>query len=248
MLKIKTLIIDDEQPAIDELKFLCEQYIDPEYIFTINNPKKGLEIINDNDIQLLFLDINMPYISGTELAQKITSLKKPPHIIFVTAYDEYAIKAFELNALDYILKPIDPQRFSLTINKIKNNPIAVKQKEKITQNNNFLKGKITAVGTNHNDRYIFHLKDITHFVAEGPIVFACTKNGTKKRVHYQLQQLEKYLPNNFTRTHKSYIVNLNRISRMYLWQKSNYMLEMDNNGQIPVSKRYSQITKEKLNW
>lgn len=247
MLKINTLIVDDEQPAIEELHYHCSQFIDPQNIYDQPNPKKVINTIKDMEIQLIFLDINMPYMSGIKLASQIIKLAKPPHIIFVTAYDEYALKAFELNAIDYILKPIEKQRFKNTIEKIKNIINSPSNKNNIEQTENFLNHKITAVGTNPNDRYIFDLKNITHFSAEGPLVFAHTLKD-KKRVHYQLQQLENALPSNFTRSHKSHIVNLEYVTRMYLWKKSSYMIELQNGIQIPVSRRLCQQVKEKLNW
>lgn len=252
MLNIKTLIVDDEPPAIEELYYHCSQYIDQQNIYEIDNPKQALDAIKDYHIDLAFLDINMPFISGIELAEKIAELDKPPYIVFVTAYDEYALQAFELNAIDYVLKPIDPKRFDQTIKKIKTNIKCENgssiTKESIKKATNFISGKITAVGTNPNDRYIFNLSDITHFQADGPIVFASKLDGDQKRVHYQLQELEKALPKNFVRCHKSYIVNIEHVARMYLWQKSNFQIELENGEKIPVSRRYSQAVKEQLNW
>jgi len=252
MLNIKTLIVDDEQPAIEELYFHCSQYIDQKNVFEIDNPQKALAAIKDYGIELVFLDINMPFMSGIDLAEQIAKLDHPPYIVFVTAYDEYALRAFELNAVDYVLKPIDPQRFAQTISKIKQN-ITRANSAKITQESigkvaNFISGKITAVGTNPNDRYIFSLSDITHFAADGPIVFAHTIDRNQKRVHYQLQELEKALPTNFIRCHKSYIVNIEHVARMYLWQKSNFQIELENGDKISVSRRYSQAVKDRLNW
>lgn len=247
MHKIKTLILDDELPAINELKYNCEKYIEPDHIFTMQNPTLALDLIKNEKIKLVFLDINMPYISGLDLAKQITDLPNPPHIIFVTAYDEHALKAFELNALDYILKPIEPARFAQTISKIQKNTSS--NKRELHKTNDLLNGKITAFGTSLNDRYIFNLSDICFFQSEGPIVFAHTKDNQNKRVQYQLQQLEKNLPANFLRTHKSYIINMDYVSRIYLWQKSNYMIELNcHNYKIPVSRRYSSMVKEKLNW
>jgi len=132
--------------------------------------------------------------------------------------------------------------------KLEKNDNQKTNQEAITKIHNFINGKITAVGTNPNDRYIFPLCEITHFSADGPVVFAHTTQNIKKRVHYQLQDLENALPDNFVRTHKSYIVNIDHVSRMYLWQKSNYQIELNNHETIPVSRRLSQNVKEKLNW
>ncbi len=252
MLTINTLIIDDEQPAIEELHYHCSQFINQSHIYDLTNPKKAIDAICEYDIKLVFCDINMPYISGIELAEEISKLEKPPLVVFVTAYDEFAVKAFELNAIDYVLKPIDPKRFQQTFSKIQEkiskHPENIDNTELIEQTRNFINGKITAVGTNPNDRYIFKLTDITHFEAEGPIVYAHTTDQNKKRVHYQMQELENALPENFVRTHKSHIVNIDHVARMYLWQKSNYQIELENKKTIPVSRRLSQRVKDKLNW
>lgn len=252
MININTLIIDDEQPAINELKYQLSKYFSPQKIFTLNNPEKASNLIKEKNISLVFLDINMPFISGIDLAKKIIHDLPEILIVFVTAYDEYAVKAFELNAIDYLLKPIDPNRLQSTIKKIKKQiekkPNQLLLPAQIDSTNLFLNGKITAFGTNPNDRYIFQLKDLTHFSAEGPLVFASNCQKDSKRVNYNLQDLEKNLPDNFLRTHKSFIVNLDYISRMYQWQKSNYQLELTNQTTIPVSRRYSHSVKDKLNW
>jgi DNA-binding LytR/AlgR family response regulator len=252
MLSINTLIIDDEQPAIEELHYYTSQFIDPKNIYDLTDPRKTIAAISDYDIKLVFCDINMPYISGIELVEQISKLAHPPHVVFVTAYDEFAVKAFELNAIDYVLKPIDPDRFKQTITKINSrltkDQESIVNEDKIEHVRNFINGKITAVGTNPNDRYIFKLSEITHFEAEGPIVYAHTIDQNKKRVHYQMQELENALPENFVRTHKSYIANVDHVARMYLWQKSNYQIELENKTTIPVSRRLSQRVKDKLNW
>jgi len=249
---LNILIIDDEQPALDELKYQLEKYFSPKQITTLHNPQKTLQIIKDENISLVFLDINMPFISGIDLATQIIKLNPQIILVFVTAYDEYAVKAFELNAIDYLLKPIDPTRLQATIEKIKKQTDYQKPSSllpvKIESVNLFFGGKITAFGTNPNDRYIFQLKDLTHFSADGPLVFAHNNQKDNKRVNYNLQDLEKNLPDNFLRTHKSYIVNLDYISRMYLWQKSNYQIELTNQVTVPVSRRYSHTVKNKLNW
>lgn len=252
MINANTLIIDDEQPAIDELRYQLGKYLPTPQIFALNNPQQAIKYIKEKNISLVFLDINMPFISGIDLANEILNFNSKILIVFVTAYDEYAVKAFELNALDYLLKPIDPQRLQATITKIKNQinkqPHTPLLPVKIHSANLFLAGKITAFGTNPNDRYVFQLKDLTHFSADGPLVFAHNCQKESKRVNYNLQDLEKNLPDNFLRTHKSFIVNLDYIARMYLWQKSNYQLELINQVTVPVSRRYSHFVKDKLNW
>ena len=109
-MKLKALIIDDEYPARQELRFVLSSFDNIEIVGEATNALEALALIKALDYQVLFLDISMPGMSGLELGAAIQELPKRPYIIFVTAYDEYAFSAFEVNAVDYILKPVEPNR------------------------------------------------------------------------------------------------------------------------------------------
>ena len=115
MKTFKTLLIDDERLAREELKSLLKEYHEIEIIDEAKNGEEGIQKIKELKPDLIFLDINMPGINGFDM---IKQLEEIPRVIFVTAYDEYALKAFEVNALDYILKPVDPERLREAIQKL----------------------------------------------------------------------------------------------------------------------------------
>lgn len=116
MKEFKSVVIDDERLAREELKSVLSEFPEISVVGEAQNGEEGIELIKKTDPDLVFLDVNMPELSGFEMLKKLENI---PHVIFITAYDEYALKAFEVNALDYILKPIDPERLSEAIDKLK---------------------------------------------------------------------------------------------------------------------------------
>ncbi|MDB2656967.1 LytTR family DNA-binding domain-containing protein [Crocinitomicaceae bacterium] len=116
MREFKSVVIDDERLAREELKSILSEYPEITVVGEAQNGEEGIELIRKTDPDLIFLDVNMPELSGFEMLKKLDNI---PHVIFITAYDEYALKAFEVNALDYILKPIDPERLAEAIEKLK---------------------------------------------------------------------------------------------------------------------------------
>jgi len=116
MREFKSVVIDDERLAREELKSILSEYPEISVVGEAQNAEEGIEVIKKTDPDLIFLDVNMPELTGFDMLKKLDNI---PHVIFITAYDEYALKAFEVNALDYILKPIDPERLSEAIEKLK---------------------------------------------------------------------------------------------------------------------------------
>lgn len=116
---IKTLLIDDEQPAIQELAYMLSKFEDFHIEGTFNQPQQALQYILFHPVDVVFLDISMPEMNGFLVAEALLKLKSPPMIVFVTAYDEYAIKAFEISAVDYLLKPLTEDRLVMAINRLR---------------------------------------------------------------------------------------------------------------------------------
>ena len=117
-MKLKALIVDDEYPARQELRFALSGFDNIEIVGEATNAQEALALVKALDYHVLFVDISMPGMSGLELGAAIQELSRQPHIIFVTAYDEYAVRAFEVNAVDYLLKPVEPGRLKKAIDKV----------------------------------------------------------------------------------------------------------------------------------
>ncbi|MHB8919141.1 MAG: LytR/AlgR family response regulator transcription factor, partial [Desulfocucumaceae bacterium] len=117
-MKLKALIVDDEYPARQELRYALSSFDNIEIVGEATNAQEALALIRALDYQILFLDISMPGMTGLELGAAIQELPRQPHIIFITAFDEYAVQAFEVNAVDYVLKPVEPGRLKKAIDKV----------------------------------------------------------------------------------------------------------------------------------
>ncbi|MDQ7789745.1 MAG: response regulator, partial [Clostridia bacterium] len=117
-MKLRALIVDDEYPARQELRYILGKFEDIEIVGEAANASEALALIKALGYSILFLDISMPGMNGLELGAAIQEMEKPPYVIFVTAYDEYALRAFDVNAIDYILKPIEENRLRMAVNKV----------------------------------------------------------------------------------------------------------------------------------
>ncbi|TDO94697.1 LytTR family two component transcriptional regulator [Halanaerobium saccharolyticum] len=249
---IKTMIVEDEKLARDELKFLIEEDPDFEVLYEIADGKRAFEILQKNKIDLLFLDIQIPGKSGIEIARILKQQKTAPYIIFTTAYDEYAVEAFRLSAVDYLLKPISDQRLEESLERAKNeinkSTDFNQQLENLFANFNSSKQKdcLNKIAVMEKDYYLMlNFEDIYYFSTKEKKVWAhCHKKSYM--TGFQLKELEKMLPEQFFRIHKSYIVNLRHIKAVIPWFKGKYQVLMEDFSEhkIPVSRsRVDQINK-----
>jgi two-component system, LytTR family, response regulator len=237
----KTLIIDDERLARAELKKLLQEFADIEIVGEAVNAKDGLEKIESLQPELLFLDIQMPDKTGFELLEE---LEKAPTVIFTTAYDEYALKAFEFNALDYLLKPIEPKRLADAIQKIKH------QEEKENQNLAGIRGTLTEtdqVFVKDGDRCWFvKLHDIRLFESVGNYARVYFENN-KPLILKSLNALEDRLDEKtFFRANRKHIVNLRMIEKIDTYFNGGLLLEMKGGEKIEVSRRQAVKFKEMM--
>jgi DNA-binding LytR/AlgR family response regulator len=249
---IKTMIVEDEKLARDELKFLIEKDPDFKVIYEIADGNKALAVLEENKIDLLFLDIQIPGKSGIEIARTLKQQKNDPYIIFTTAFDEYAVEAFRLSAVDYLLKPISDQRLQESLkrakNEIENSSDFNQQLENLFANINNSKQKdcLNKIAVMEKDYYLMlNFKDIYYFSTRDKKVWAhCHKKSYM--TGFQLKELEEMLPEQFFRIHKSYIVNLKHIKAVIPWFKGKYQVLMENYSEhkIPVSRsKVDQINK-----
>lgn len=247
MKKFKVLIVDDEQPAREELKYLLEDYDDVEVVGETDNGLDCLKRIEELKPDIVFLDINIPKISGCEVAKSISSLGELPYIVFITAYDVHAVEAFEIGAVDYLLKPLNSSRLYKTLEKIRNfYKNDNNQRESINTASEFQPKKLNKLAALKNGRIkLVDLSEIIFAKAYSGEVIIKTEND---RLIYKgtIKSLENKLNNKFFRVQKSYIVNLDKIAEVVPWFKGTYWLIMDDaeKTQIPVSK--AQIKELKL--
>lgn len=224
MKKLKCLIVDDEELA----RRLLEAYIAKlnflQVVGSVENAAEAINVLHDLNVDILFLDIQMPDVKGTDLARMVPSTTK---VIFTTAYSEYALEGFELNALDYLLKPITFKRFMIAVNKANDLVDANDFEEVITVKSGY-------------DLHKLNLGDIIYIESSSEYVIFYT--ASQKIMSYQtLKSLEETLPNTmFMRVHRSFIVNRKKITAM----KGKDLFIGDI--KIPVSLSYYELVKQQL--
>ena len=237
---IKAIIIDDERPARAELRKLLQAYPEIEILDEAQNSKEAIEKIHEYNPDLIFLDIQMPGKNGFEL---LADLMSAPKVIFTTAFDEYALKAFEVNALDYLLKPIDSKRLAEAIQKLTLQVgIQAQQKENktvLTENEQFF--------VKDGDKCWFvKLADVRLFESAGNYAKVYFDNY-KPLILKSLNALEERLDeHHFFRVNRKHIVNLKWISRIEPYFNGGLLLELKNGEKIEVSRRQSAKFKEMM--
>ena len=241
MTKIKAVIVEDSRLARNELKELLKDHSEIELVGEAENVDDGVELIKKTNPDLLLLDINMPEKDGFELLEMLDEV---PVTVFTTAYDEYAIKSFEYNALDYLLKPISESRFALAIEKVrakidKSEVINEPKTEKLTESSQiFIK--------DGEKCWLVKIGDISHFDIVGNYtrVFFEDQNPM---LYKSLNQVEEKLPEqNFFRVNRQQIINTNYIENVIPWFNGKLKLTMKNDVEIEVSRRQSYLFKDRM--
>ena len=235
---MRALIIDDERLARKELTKLLEDFPEIEILGEAANADEAFELINSLNPDLLFLDIQMPGKTGFELLEMLDSV---PKVIFTTAYDEYALKAFEVNALDYLLKPIQLDRLNETIAKLEPpKPVAEQEAEpKLGLNDQ--------VFVKDGDKCWFvSLTDIRYFESDGNYIKVFFENF-KPMIHKSLNALdEKLNDRDFFRASRKHIINLSWVESIEPWFNGGLMVKLKGGDKVEVSRRQAAKFKEKM--
>jgi len=246
---LRTILIDDEQPARDVVKFYLKEFAEIEILGEFSDGFSGLKAIQDLKPDLVFLDVQMPKLTGLELLDLI---EQPPLIIFSTAYDQYAIKAFEMNAIDYLLKPYSRERFNQAVQKAiaqystNSSPISAVQNlvTSLEENPEFLQR--IAVKSRHKVSVV-PIDDIIYLEAEGDYVMLHTKDARHLK-EKTMKYFETHLdPSQFIRIHRSFIVNARYIDRIEYYDKENYAVITKNGAKLRASTSGYKILKQILN-
>ncbi len=232
---MKAIVVDDERLARNELKSLLSEFPNIEIIEECDSAESAIIAVDKLKPDIVFLDIHMPGKDGFGVLEELDYM---PHVIFVTAYDEYAIKAFDVNALDYLLKPIQPERLKEAIDKVKEEIIEpVSLSDKLGLNNQ--------VFVKDGDKCWFvNLSDVPMFESEGNYVRVYF-NGNKPLILKSLNNLANKLDEDvFFRANRKFIINLNWIEKIESWFNGGLMVKLKNGEQVEISRRQASKLKE----
>ncbi|WP_181884515.1 LytR/AlgR family response regulator transcription factor [Neobacillus piezotolerans] len=241
-------MVEDELFAREDLKDILSQSNKIEVVGEADGIHKAHVDIQQLEPDVVFLDIHLANTNGIELADKLRSLKNPPFIVFATAFEEYAVKAFELDAADYILKPFDEKRIERTIDKIvkwyqlKKEESRQQRANHGTQNLNLNKLPVVK-----DDRIILiDIQNIFYFGTENRHVFVKTVDD-KYDIDTNLYEIEKKLENySFLRVHRGCIINLQYVSEIEQWFNGTYNIILSDGSKLPVSRSYAKTVRQYL--
>jgi len=254
---LTALIVDDEQLARDELAFLLKGVGDVNVVAQGKNGLEAVSLIKEHNPDLVFLDVQMPGLDGFGVIKKLLDKKVPlPKIVFATAFDQYAVKAFEVNAIDYLLKPFDKKRVAQAVQKAREQIVPeTPSQERIERLVHMLETQkkappakllLKAAGR----MLLVDQKDICYASIEDGVITVVTSGASGIEGHTNCRTLEELLegldPGLFWRAHRSYLVNINRIKEVVPWFKSSYQLRMDDKKQseVPVSRAQTKRMRE----
>ncbi len=260
---IRVLIVDDEEPARQELCFQLEKFEEVEVVGQAGDGIEALALIETLQPHIVLLDIQMPGHTGFEVARSLIDLQADTRIIFVTAYDEYALEAFEVSAVDYLLKPVDIERLRQSIKRVgeqigsgplkdsTNTGIADEKLEHLI--------KHITKNTLHQKQLAIRSGETFQLVASNDIIYASLSNGIINIVtntlsgtanFRTLDELQGNLdPDIFWRVHRSHLVNINKVKEILPWFSRNYILKMKDakETEIPVSRTQTKRLRDHLN-
>ena len=251
---LRAVLVDDEQLARDELRFLLGQVGGVEVIGQACNGVEALTAIDRLQPDLVFLDVQMPGLTGFEVARRMVEKHTAPQVIFVTAYDQYAIEAFEVNAVDYLLKPVDPARLEMAIQRAQRRISADwplnEQLEKIVELVTERRNRRERLAIKVNDRFLLiQAEEIIFASLAGDSIKIVTGQHAGTSNYRTLDELQARLdPGVFWRVHRSHLVNINKIKEIVPWFSRNYILRMKDAKatEIPVSRTQTRRLREYL--
>jgi two-component system, LytTR family, response regulator LytT len=255
---LRAVLVDDEQLARDELGYLLGQLGGVEVIGQAGNGLEALSTIDRLQPDVVFLDVQMPGLTGFEVARRLLEGRGASHIIFVTAYDQHAIEAFEVNAVDYLLKPVDQSRLEVAVERARRRMVIDRPADGVT--NADVEKIIQLVTERQSRRERLAIKVAERFLLvqaeeiiyasladEGITVVTSQYAGTSN--YRTLDELHERLdPTVFWRVHRSHLVNINKIKEIVPWFSRNYILRMkdEKSTEIPVSRTQTRRLREYL--
>lgn len=256
MSKLRVVIADDERPARSFLRNILDNFEDVETVGEAENGAEAVELIKQTKPDLALLDLQMPEVSGLEIV-KLLSKSQLPLVAFVTAYDEFAVQAFELNAIDYLLKPIEKARLRETLNRASerleqadfrerestNLQAAVESYEKHSSKNPLERIPIRT----RDEILLLPVPEIASIVADGELLHITTLRNEKYTINFRLKDIEARIdPNNFVRLSRGVLVNTNAIAKINPLPGGTYLVALKNKQELSSSRLQSRILRDKL--
>lgn len=250
MKKIRALIIEDEAPARELIKFMLKDHPEIDVAGECGDGFCGAREIKEKHPDLIFLDIQMPKLTGFELLEVID---EKPEIIFTTAFDQYAIRAFELNAVDYLLKPFSKERFddaiAKAITRIKKEMPESGKIDKLVATASEAEGYLTRIVFRKGAGIkIIPLNMVSYLAAEDDYVMIYYSEGKALKPKTMKYYEEHLPPGLFLRVHRSFMVNVEHITRLEPYSKDNYVAVLKSGEKIPVSRAGYKTLREKLHF
>jgi two-component system, LytTR family, response regulator len=256
---LRTVVVDDEQLARDELCFLLERLGGIEIIGQAGNGVEALRVIEEYQPDLVMLDVQMPGLTGFEVARRVMQAGFESQVVFVTAFDQYAIDAFEVNAVDYLLKPVEPERLAKAVDRARKRRAAVPKAaesktdpdlERLLQMLADRQGRREQLAIKVEDRFLLvHADEVVHASVEDDQIRVVTNSLSGTSNYRTLDELQTRLdPAVFWRVHRSHLVNINKIKEIVPWFSRNYILKMKDqkSTEIPVSRSQTRRLREYL--
>ena len=255
-MSLSAVIVDDEQLARDELAFLLKNTGEVDVVAQGKNGVEGVNLIREHNPDIVYLDVQMPGLDGFGVIKKLLDKKVPlPKIVFATAFDQYAVKAFEVNAVDYLLKPFDKKRVAQSIQrartKVETTGASTDKLETLVRMLESQKPQASKLLLKSAGRmFLVSQKDICFASIEDGVITVVTTGVNGMEGQSNCRTLEELLDsldeNLFWRAHRSYLVNINRIKEVVPWFKSSYQLRMDDKKQteVPVSRAQTKRLRE----
>jgi two-component system, LytTR family, response regulator LytT len=255
MTSLRVMVVDDEQPARDELCYQLEQLGDVEVVAQAGNGVEALSAIDRLGPDLIFLDIQMPGLNGFEVARRLLERdEQPPALVFVTAFDQHAVEAFEVNAVDYLLKPVDSGRLEQALARTRRR-LSLDRSAPV---NDQLERLVKMMANRRRDQVAVRVGERFLLVQAEEIIYASLADESINIVTGQVSGTSNYRtldelqarldPEVFWRVHRSHLVNINKIKEIVPWFSRNYILRMkDTKGtEIPVSRTQTKRLREYL--
>jgi two-component system LytT family response regulator/two-component system response regulator LytT len=254
---LRALVVDDEQLAREELCFLLGRLELIDVVGQAGNGIEALRLLDEQSPDLVFLDVQMPGLTGFEVARRIVRGGSDTQLVFVTAYDQHAIEAFEVNAVDYLLKPVEPERLATAVDRVRRRiatdrvPAArADELDKLLHLLSERQGRREQLALRVAERFLLvQAEEVVHASVEDDVITVVTNSLSGTCNYRTLDELQARLdPAVFWRVHRSHLVNINKIKEIVPWFSRNYILRMrDGKGtEIPVSRSQTKRLREYL--